>query len=500
MSGLVDKVREKVRSRSRSRNRKSGSLGGGRSEFDFGNNGNSGRASLDTSNRQALRGNGASPDPRQSSHALASGSPASPQRGRFGDINDNHTSAQQIRMVTDDPAAASRDTPSNLPSSPLQPGRAQDGIPQRRSSLNNSGRDNMQQSYGNVASSTGQALDGSRRASVSRKPVGSTATGFNRPSSGADGQATYGNASSQKSPTSATSTASGAMPGQRTAQSMDLAPNDPSPLIPRFSSRNNAQPTGTSQPATRSTITTSSRTEQVHERDEHLILPPGFPVGHQERTEVETSWRPAITDEQVLHQRTEIVREAIARDIHIHHYYTYTQPLKVVEVLPAIHYMLDEKTGQKVRIDAPAGWAMPANLTPRISHTDALMGSERHYVVDEQHPGGMPEAPPLRHKQDVDDMSLPVGHTNTLGQTRLVESTGRDHPALAKAAGYGNNGGLGQSSGYGQQGPGNNGGFNQSSGYEQQSRGYNQGTGLGENAGRTARAGEGHPTMMPRTV
>lgn len=137
-----------------------------------------------------------------------------------------------------------------------------------------------------------------------------------------------------------------------------------------------------------------------HDASEHLRLPQGFNVGHTETTTIDTEWRPAVTHEKIHNHRTEIIQEAITRDIHIHHYYTYVQPIKVVEVLPAKHYRYDAATGLKTEIPAPRGWVMPTNLQPHTPDMSSLSGYTRHYLVNEQYPTGIAEDPPSdEHRQ-----------------------------------------------------------------------------------------------------
>lgn len=147
----------------------------------------------------------------------------------------------------------------------------------------------------------------------------------------------------------------------------------------------------------------------TNQTDHHMRLPAGFNPNRTEKTEVTTQWRPAVTQETVLRERTEILQEEITRDIHIHHYYTYTQPIKVVEVLPAKHYMLDHMTGIKTEIPAPAGWLLPEDMQTRQPDLSQLQGVTRHYLVNDQHPNGIPEAPPLRHKGDREHLHASQG-------------------------------------------------------------------------------------------
>ena len=118
-----------------------------------------------------------------------------------------------------------------------------------------------------------------------------------------------------------------------------------------------------------------------------------------------------MTHETVVRERIEIVQEAISREVHVHHYYTYTQPIKVVEVLPAKHYFLNSATGERREIAAPAQWQLPATMLPATRDYSTLGGYTRHYVVDEEHPTGMLEEPtmPVKHER---------GHENLREATR----------------------------------------------------------------------------------
>merc|ERR1711939_715831 len=153
-----------------------------------------------------------------------------------------------------------------------------------------------------------------------------------------------------------------------------------------------------------STASTSSPprqtiTNNTTHASEHAILPPGFRPGNSTTTDVETTWHPAVTREVVKEHTIEIVQEAVTREIHVHHYYTHVQPIKAVEILPARHFIVDPTTGQKVEIPAPEGWEMPADLRPRNPDTSVLEPMSRHYLVDEEHPQGVPELPPQDFKR-----------------------------------------------------------------------------------------------------
>lgn len=144
--------------------------------------------------------------------------------------------------------------------------------------------------------------------------------------------------------------------------------------------------------------------ENKTEIPEHLRLPPGFNLQNTEQTHVSEEWRPAVTHENILKQRTEIIQEEITRDIHMHHYFTYLQPIKVVEILPPKHFLLDPETGVKTEIPAPSGWALPASMQPVSPDASMLKTWTRHYLVNEEHPLGLPELPPLKHEPAFDNL------------------------------------------------------------------------------------------------
>ncbi|KAL2425985.1 hypothetical protein ABEF95_008578 [Exophiala dermatitidis] len=249
-----------------------------------------------------------------------------------------------------------------------------------------------------IASAPNGILSLRPKHTASEAPVKSEFQGESLPSSPAR----------SSSPTYQTSPAA----GQRTPRHLPLAPNDPSPLNPLYytpsssstprkqstmssSDPGNSPPTGSSNRASTSQRqSTSSQPQPTGQPIEHSYLPPGFKPGYTEQTHVVETIRPAVTQEVVKNKRTEIVQEEITRHIHVHHYYTYIQPIRVVEVLPARHYTIDEKTGQKVEIPAPDGWEMPASLQPTKPDLSGIAPESRHYLVDEEHPNGIPEPPP----------------------------------------------------------------------------------------------------------
>jgi hypothetical protein len=180
------------------------------------------------------------------------------------------------------------------------------------------------------------------------------------------------------------------------ARSTDVAPNDPSPLIPQFT--------------TRSPVGDDVITGEKHPRD--LRLPANFDLSNTERTHVETSVAPAVTQEDVHIKRTELVTKAIHRDIHIDHHYTYVQPIPILEILPARHFRLDPITGVKTEIPAPPGYKLPTHLEPRRAEDYGhLRQTTRHYVVDEDHPHGKLESSPFQNRSDVSSVERhPTGH------------------------------------------------------------------------------------------
>lgn len=127
----------------------------------------------------------------------------------------------------------------------------------------------------------------------------------------------------------------------------------------------------------------------------HMVLPRGFNLQNTEETHVYEEQRPAVFNENVIRERTEIMQDVITRDIHVHHYYTYLQPIRVVEILPARHFYLDLETGVKTEVLPPDDWEMPAHMAPVSPDTSMLKATMRHYVVDEEHPYGMLESNPL---------------------------------------------------------------------------------------------------------
>ncbi|KPI44517.1 uncharacterized protein AB675_8356 [Cyphellophora attinorum] len=145
------------------------------------------------------------------------------------------------------------------------------------------------------------------------------------------------------------------------------------------------------EPTSPINLDTQTSSQQI---SEHVRLPPGFRPGHTEHTTVEEVWHPAVENQTIEHRKILVTHPEIERDVHIHHYLEYEQPVYTTEILPPKHYRLDEKTGQKVEIEVPAYWRMPTSLSPRKADLDGLMRTQRHYLVDEAHPYGAIESPP----------------------------------------------------------------------------------------------------------
>ncbi|OAP59647.1 hypothetical protein AYL99_06945 [Fonsecaea erecta] len=219
-----------------------------------------------------------------------------------------------------------------------------------------------------------------------------------RPKSPPTEQSSKADSDSEKSSAAGSPGSPGCPNPIRTARYQPLAPNDPSPLNPLYhipsSYFSPVQSPDTPRPAT------SPNLNPATEKNENaVVLPPGFKPGKSEHTEVEEIVRPAVTHEVVKRNTKEIVQEEITREIHVHHYYTYTQPIKAVEVLPARHFLVDADTGEKVEIPAPEGWVMPSNLQPYKPDLSGISPVTRHYVVDEEHPTGVTEPAPVNVKK-----------------------------------------------------------------------------------------------------
>lgn len=120
----------------------------------------------------------------------------------------------------------------------------------------------------------------------------------------------------------------------------------------------------------------------------HVRLPSGFDLGDSVQTVADTVWHPAVEQEIIHHEKTEIIHPVISRDVHVHHYYEYEQPVKVTGVLPVKHYRLSPNTGEKFEVPPPPGWQAPQSLQATNPDTSQLKGTQRHYLVDEEHPEG----------------------------------------------------------------------------------------------------------------
>ena len=132
---------------------------------------------------------------------------------------------------------------------------------------------------------------------------------------------------------------------------------------------------------------------------EHMQLPPSseFPLGDSTQTSVSTEWNSSITSEtRQIHYYPQTY-QPIVRHHHIHHHYVYQQPIKVIEILPAKHYRINEETGEKEEIEAPKDWVVPDSMRPTPGIEEEVKAqletTTRHYLVDEAHPRGQLEAP-----------------------------------------------------------------------------------------------------------
>ncbi|KIW90243.1 uncharacterized protein Z519_08887 [Cladophialophora bantiana CBS 173.52] len=199
----------------------------------------------------------------------------------------------------------------------------------------------------------------------------------------------------------------------RTPRYQPLAPNDPSPLNPLYHIPSSYFSYGTTTETMQSVASPNPNT--VAEKNEQVLLPPGLKPGKSEDTEVEEVVRPAVTHEVIKREKKEMVQEEITREIHVHHYYTYTQPIKAIEVLPARHFLVDAETGKKVEIPAPEGWVMPNNLQPYKPDPSGIGAVTRHSLVDEEHPNGVLEPAPLniKRKESQQDMKTTRKATST---------------------------------------------------------------------------------------
>ena len=185
----------------------------------------------------------------------------------------------------------------------------------------------------------------------------------------------------------------GRMPGHRTKRSLELAPNDPSPLVPRYDDKEHEMLATAGSRQAMAVPDDIQVDEPVHspgpiQMPDNMHLPEGFQLESYIRTEVTTDWAPAVTQEVIHDQKIQIIQEEITRDIHIHHYYEYFQPIKVLEIAPARHWFLDHKTGKKIEIPEPTGWKPPKGLRPYRPDTSTITKKTRHYLVNDEHPEG----------------------------------------------------------------------------------------------------------------
>ncbi|RMZ80108.1 hypothetical protein DV737_g3126, partial [Chaetothyriales sp. CBS 132003] len=132
----------------------------------------------------------------------------------------------------------------------------------------------------------------------------------------------------------------------------------------------------------------------------HVTLPDNFPRQNTVHTDVSVQSLPGVTQECIYRQTTEIIQMAVSRDIHVHHYYEYLQPIKVVEILAARHWMLDLETGEKTEIPEPEGWVIPESMRPTKPDLSRVKKESRHYLVNDEHPNGVAEQPPVGEDED----------------------------------------------------------------------------------------------------
>ncbi|KIV88055.1 hypothetical protein PV10_08985 [Exophiala mesophila] len=186
-----------------------------------------------------------------------------------------------------------------------------------------------------------------------------------------------------------------------------LAPNDPSPLNPRYHTVNvdpktttNTTPTPRNSQnmkdrANPASLTMVSDLEKTHGTNTKTTRYPGSGTVHTtHHTVIDEAFHPAVTHETIHSHRVEVIQEEITRDIHIHHYYTYIQPIAVTEILPARHFLINPQTGTKTEIPAPQGWVMPKDMQPGVPDMGHLVPISRHYLVDEEYPTGIDEPAP----------------------------------------------------------------------------------------------------------
>lgn len=115
-------------------------------------------------------------------------------------------------------------------------------------------------------------------------------------------------------------------------------------------------------------------------------------------TDVEEVVRPAITWEHVYPQRTELVTEAVDREVHQDHYHTTVQPLAHTETLPARHshsllpakkvqFEHDDVEATRLRLAADAARFQSTSRTEPTSYSRseqaAVVGEHIHHHVHE---------------------------------------------------------------------------------------------------------------------
>lgn len=385
MSGLVEKVKGVVRNRSRHRQTESIDSTRPRTASD------QYVLAQETSNARSITQE--SQRGRNSGLQSQNGLDGTTRSFAAMNVNDTHVATTTTTTTTGPQAGALPPLPSNATEN-IESARAQTGAlnseyQNERPVDGNQPTPRTPTHQGNISGPHGgsgsQGIDPEivpdRDSSMRRKPLPSAKTETNphvldNMSTGRDGM------SQPRGPRSYT--------GHKHNRSTDVAPNDPSPLLPHFTTRSAASPTS---PTFSSNNGDDGAVRETQHRD--LRLPANFDLSNTERTHVEIKVAPAVTQEKVHIQRTELVTKAVHRDVHIDHHYTYVQPIPVVEILPARHFRLDPITGVKTEIPAPPGYKLPAHLEPRKAEDYShLRQTARHYVVDEDHPNGQLESQP----------------------------------------------------------------------------------------------------------
>ena len=390
MSGLVEKVKEVVRSRSKHR--------------------------VSDSHDSARPRNSSDQYVLASETSHPRSSMQETRQGRsMGDRNAMEGTTRSFAAMHMDESTNNGAEAKNLPPLPsnanrnIESARAQNGgsagqYQQERSLTGNTTtprtpthQRNSSGAYGGTGKNISPEIVPDRDSSMKRKPLPQVNTdaglrGLN------DGSSDRERLTHPKGPRSPT--------GHRHTRSTDVAPRDPSSLVPHFTTKNAASPTSPTYSSP------NSANGETQEKD--LRLPAGFDLSNTEHTHVDTKIVPAVTQEKVHIQRTEVITKAIHRDVHIDHHYTYVQPIPILEVLPARHFRLDPKTGVKTEIAAPEGYELPAHLNPRKAEDYShLRQSTRHYVVDEDSPNGKLETPSQKYKADsTNTQGTQNGHQN----------------------------------------------------------------------------------------